>query len=399
MSTNTNTDIDKMITNIVRQVKYDLKHVNYKSINPHTKYYITDMYSIIDFISEEHYNYLTNIPNSAWVKYRVPIIKHLGKLKISYGPILKLFVEKLNLPLKKLFKIVKDYTHRNQELILCCVSNYTDDFIKSICFDNEHRFFFDSVITRYDLKTNIGIYHKIYCKITCFGTQSFYKHYFIDGMCDYKYHLCNHFDVFEYFVSLFGLGVQAKKLYETNNCFLEEFYHYYQNTCPGPKPNVVTDLFNRMITLSGVSIDDVRNNMYNSIRLCYGDEMDDTAIIKYMFNNDFWKTFVNSKQIDTLIELFNCAKIDLKVFKLDVIIHMLIEIVCTDNSDNIDKFMCYLKHIGYKIDVEFYLCLFKQFSRGFYRQNYFCLDNRFLRLDTLKELYEMKYLDANAQIS
>lgn len=399
-----NETIDKIITNIVQQVKYDLKHVNYKSINPHTKYYVSDMYSIIDFISEEYYDYLSNIPNSAWIKYRNPIIKQLEKLKITYGPILKLFVEKLNLPLEKLFRIVKNYALRNQELVLCCVSNYTDDFIKSICFDNENRFFFENVITRYDLKTNIVIYHNIYCKITCFGTQCFYKHYFINGMYDYEYQLCDHFDVFEYFVGLFGLSIQTKKLYETNNCFLEEFCYYYRNICEGsepkpkpkPKPNVVTDLFNRMIILSKISIDDIRNNMCNLIRLCYGDEMDKTTIVnEYMSNDDFWKTFVNSEQINALIELFNCAKIDLKVFKSDVIIHMLIEIVWTDNLDNIDKFMCYLKHIGYKIDVEFYLSLFEQLSRGFYRQNYICFGNRFLHVDTLKELYKMKYLDDN----
>ena len=68
-----------------------------------------------------------------------------------------------------------------------------------------------------------------------------------------------------------------------------------------------------------------------------------------------------------------------------------------------DNFFNYLKHIGYKINTDFYSLLFELLSTKkcvlgdkynyIYNYKYLYARDEVLRLDTLKELYEMKYLD------
>lgn len=392
-----NKTIDKIITNIVRQINYDLKYVDYNSINPHTKYYVSDMYSITDFVFEEYYDYLLNIPDCAWTTYRDQIIKCFQDLKISSGHVLKLFVEKLGLPLEQLFKIVKSTSAINHELLLCCTFNYTDDFIKSIEFND--RYFFDHVLRYYDLKTNIFIYHNVYCKTQCFETQCIYRKFFQYNLFGYDessaIHAIYYFDVFEYFVNLFGLGIQTNKLYTKNYHMLRLFVTqcFWNKVTFEEKPETAINLLDRMVVLSGLTVIYIKNQLCELIDCFYGGN---TFAVGLSNNRNWWASLAYQGHLNVSIELFKYANIDLKIFRPIVIVRMLIELAFLNNLYFVNIFMCYLKYdVKYKIDVEFYSLLFRLLSRKNSCYKYLHVQSRVLRFDTLKELYEMKYLDVD----
>lgn len=370
---------DPIINNIIQTVQYQLDyvpvHVYTTEPNPeesvHTKYYITSITDITDFVSGEYYDYLLSIVPSVWKKYKMQLRCKFKDLEITTFSVLDLFVEKLNISQEFLFQTVKT-SHSNHKLSLCIMVRYYKDFIKSfVGTDIDKNFFIESLYEN-NLSFNKYIYYNIYCMLDIkFDVCPYKKIFGSIGKKSYYIYI-KHFDVFEYFVRLFSISLDSilgcNSILNYVNILYELYYeeeHCKDTFCVKPY-----DAFKRLVTMANIDIGKMQCVLVKSIKNEYDESLSgNRRQVGFSYADSIVHSLIRYKLIDDLIKLFDYSNIDLKQFNSCIINHMLINILFSNDMDFIVRFFRYLKwDVGYVMGYDFYSGLIEllKIKRGGY---------------------------------
>lgn len=401
--------IDAQINNIIQDIRtntitesvFETMCIIDKSLL--TKYYVSDIMDITDFIDGTYYDYLTTIEPDTWAQYKRSLVQKIGRLEISDHRVLKLFMDKLSITHNVLFTKVKENPH-NQPLVMCCICAFNNEFVKTISVSDKE--FFTSVIKNGDLEYNKSLYHNVYCKIKhVFGKHCIYEYFFPrKNIIGYKYKHIRNYDVFEYFVKLFGTIVREHlKIAESINyvittCYPSENIFYEHRLWKPmiktyPIPNICV-ILGRLVDLTKTSMTDVKKFINENIMGRYN-----KPLCHIRFSVHFDHTYqlivklIQTNRIDELIEIFDYVGIDLKEYNPNVIVYMLIDVIFSNDRDSITKFIRYLKNVvRYKINTGVYSrvigLLEKTDNRYKYLATYHC---KSLSHDVVEGLNRLKY--------
>lgn len=378
---------DPVINNIVQTVEHQLDYVPVYTYvcepdpdinpdsNPHTKYYITSLTDITDFVSGEYYDYLSSIPTSIWKKYKTQARNKFKDLEITTIPVLDLFVEKLNIEQEFLFQMVKT-CQSNHKLSLCIMIRYYKDFIKSFVGTNIDKDFFTKSLHENNLPLNKYIYYNIYCVLETKFDVCPYKKIFGSIGKNSHYLYIKYFEVFEYFVELFGISLSKKLSCNSILNYVDILYgsYYGGDYCVGTFSVKPFDAFKRLVTMGSIAIDKMRCAVMESIEDEYGDEYGDSISgerrqVGISYADSIVEIIIEYELIDDLIGLLNYLDIDLKQFNGRIINYMLVNILFSNNMDFIIRFFRYLKwDVGYVMETDFYSRLIEllKMKRGGY---------------------------------
>lgn len=347
--------------------------------NPNTKYYITSLSDITDFLNPEYYDYLSSIDNKIWAKYKEPLMDTFPTLEISSIPILKLFVEKLSIDVHTLITSVKRQPS-NSKLLLCVMINYYEDFVNSInyvvdepieysdgtigiCDKSTDDIFFTRIVKNCDLTLNKYVYHNIYSKAKTKPEPNSnacpYRRIFFSIGTDNLHLDIVSYDVFEYFVKIFNIDL--KKMYKCDRmlehlaitCSNEFDINYMLETLITP---VKTDaILKQMVCLTGCKISTLKYVFEREIVSNYTVGENEMFTVRVLEKEGTLNNLVKENRITELIEIFRYTKIDFKKFDSHVVIYMLIDVLFSNDEGSVREFLQYLKWgIGYVLDYAFF---------------------------------------------
>lgn len=403
--------IDDQINNIIQDIKSDkitesiLETIRIIDRPLLRKYHVTDITDITDFIDGEYYDYLTTIKLDVWSKYKQALTRGIGRLEISDIRVLKLFMDKLSITHKVLFTKVKKYPS-NQPLVMCCVTHFNEEFVKSISMSD--MIFFRTIIRNGDLEYNKYLYHNVYRKtnyalarMPCVYEQFFPPKAPISS----KYITIRNYDVFEYFVKLFdtvlydSFTISNLTNYVTVTCNSSDSKHTYygEKSWYGTKPNPnACDILRRLVNLSGTLITDVKNYIESGIKSRYDQPLyHKYFLVRLDYAKGFFSTFIQSNRIDELIEMLDYLGVDLKKYNSNIIVYMLIDVIFSNDPDIIVKFIRYLKDVvGYTIGTEIYSHVIGLLGKKNGSYEYLATNNMYcnsLTQSVVDELFRLKY--------
>lgn len=379
-----------LINNIIREINEctlsesvleTIREINRPSL---VKYYVPDNMHILDFTDDEYYDYLLSICDNEWKEYKW-LSRCFGRLKISSYRVLLLFMKKLSITPQMLINKVKKCP-LNKPLVMCCVQNFNKKFISNI--QKSDHAFFSSIFEKGDLEYNKCIYHNLYCELTDLFDECVYKEYFTKDMrCKYERIEC--YDVFEYFSKLFNINLcdflRPSQMIGYTTVLL--FEKSQLNMC---------DVIKRLVGSSTFLLSDLHNCIRNHIwrRYCF------TLYQKYFSVHGGYTCciiteLICSNRIDELFEIFEYLNINLKKYKYDVILYMLIDVIFTNNEKTIIGFIHYLKYnVGYRMDFEFYTHLMKLLEKKNNKYEYLSVSKDLhitLSDHIIQELNKLKY--------
>lgn len=376
---------DPVINNIIQTVQYQLDYVpvHVCTTEPnsdesfYTKYYITSIADITNFVSGEHHDYLLSIVPSVWKKYKTQLRNKFKDLEITTFSVLNLFVEKLNIDQKFLFQTVKT-CHTNHKLSLCIMVRYYKDFIKSFVGTDTDNNFFTKSLYENNLSFNKYIYYNIYCMLDTKFDVCPYKKIFESIGKNSHYIYIEHFDVFEYFVELFGISLRNKLGCDSILNYVDNLYELYYggDYCMGTFCVKPFDAFKRLVTMANIPISNMCCAVVKSVENEYGDFISgERRQVRVSYADSIVETIIGYELIDDLIGIFDYLNIDLKQFNGHIINYMLINVLFSNNMDFIVRFFRYLKwDVGYAMGYDFYSELIEllKIKRGKYV--YLCVD-------------------------